>query len=341
MNLSNPVARIVCGLCLGVAVTACDSAPPPAPDAEQAPPKVAATSTPPAPVKPANRPPEIRSVQIEPESPVAGQKLRAVVDASDPDGDGLWFHYQWKVDGEPAGDGDEDLPPDGLKKGQSVEVSVVANDGTQASAPGWAQVDLLNSPPEILELGIEPSMDVVSGTPIVVHPKGSDVDGDDIDYHFAWTVNGRDRRIDRPLLDTRKLVRGDVVHVRVVASDGRDDGREVESPAIVITNSPPHIVSRPPTTLANGVFRYRVVAEDPDGDSLFEFQLEQAPEGMRIEPQTGEITWTPGPDQAGVHPVTVLCEDGQAGVGRHEFEVRVSAPAGAPETPAAPAAPTP
>ncbi len=78
-----------------------------------------------------------------------------------------------------------------------------------------------------------------------------------------------------------------------------------------------------------------MAVEDPDGDSLFDFRLEEAPDGMRIEPISGEVTWTPAPNQAGVHPVTVVAEDRHKGVGRHVFEVRVSA-AGSP-----PAAPTP
>jgi hypothetical protein len=96
---------------------------------------------------------------------------------------------------------------------------------------------------------------------------------------------------------------------------------------MVVVNTPPRFVSTPPATLSGGVFRYPAVAEDPDGDAQLEFRLEEAPEGMAIDRFSGLITWTPRPEQTGLHTVSVVAEDLHEGTGRQEFEVRVSSPA--------------
>ena len=61
------------------------------------------------------------------------------------------------------------------------------------------------------------------------------------------------------------------------------------------------------------LFSYKVVAEDPDGDTL-EFSLDAAPEGMTIDSATGTISWEAGEDQR---------------KGAYEFDVIASDPEGA------------
>ncbi len=72
-------------------------------------------------------------------------------------------------------------------------------------------------------------------------------------------------------------------------------------------------------------YSYPVVAQDPDGDSLT-YSLTQAPAGMTIDPISGEITWNPGPDQVGDHPVTVSASDGRGGVDTQSFTLAVYLP---------------
>jgi hypothetical protein len=82
-------------------------------------------------------------------------------------------------------------------------------------------------------------------------------------------------------------------------------------------------VSRPGPSRAGQAFTYRVVAEDPDGDTPLRFLLEGAPDGMKIGGHDGEVRWQPRPDQAGVHEVRVVVDDMKGGRVAHVFEVSV------------------
>jgi hypothetical protein len=44
---------------------------------------------------------------------------------------------------------------------------------------------------------------------------------------------------------------------------------------------------------------------------------------MEIDVVSGELTWTPTPDQAGSHPVTIEVGDRKGGVATQSFDVRV------------------
>ncbi len=78
----------------------------------------------------------------------------------------------------------------------------------------------------------------------------------------------------------------------------------------------------------DGVFRYKVAAEDRDGDAQLQFRLKDAPAGMSIHPIRGDVTWSPAPDQAGTHTISVIVDDLHGGRSSQTFEVTVSAPAG-------------
>lgn len=67
-------------------------------------------------------------------------------------------------------------------------------------------------------------------------------------------------------------------------------------------------------------YSYDVDAVDRDGDPVT-FRLQTGPEGMTVDPATGAISWAPTPDQLGTHHVTVLADDGRAGVSGQSFDV--------------------
>ena len=74
-------------------------------------------------------------------------------------------------------------------------------------------------------------------------------------------------------------------------------------------NSPPRIVSLPPTQASfEQGFTYTVRAADPDGGPLT-YALLQAPSGMAIDPASGTITWIPGAGQADARAVVVQVRD--------------------------------
>ena len=84
---------------------------------------------------------------------------------------------------------------------------------------------------------------------------------------------------------------------------------------------------------ADGSFRYKIVAEDPDGDRL-RYGASQLPEGMTVSADSGEVSWMPREDQAGVHPVVLFADDPAGARATQRFELTIGGPA---ETAAAPA----
>lgn len=289
----------------------------------------ATTETPSAVPEAGNATPVIGRVRFEPERPVTGDSVRAVVEASDPDGDPVWFHYVWELGGAPVDNESRELVLAGASKGDRLEVTVVANDGKGESGPTHAMTQVRNAPPRLERISIEPPGEIIAGMPIVVRPDGRDVDGDAVTFRYEWTVGGRPVPERGPSLSTEDLQRGDVVQVTVVATDGEDESEALVSPRLPIVNAAPRIVSRPSEASNDGVFRYQVSAEDPDGDMNLQFRLENAPEGMSIDALTGAVTWTPAPEQTGTFDVAVIVDDLQGGRVRHTFQVTVDPPGGA------------
>ena len=106
-----------------------------------------------------------------------------------------------------------------------------------------------------------------------------------------------------------------------------DDGRGGIAPQDVTVyvvsttgNNSPIITSDPESFSATvGVtYRYQATAIDPDNDSLL-WQLENAPSGMIIDRNTGEIIWTPTVDQIGNQEVEIIVVDTQGGFARQGF----------------------
>jgi len=76
-----------------------------------------------------------------------------------------------------------------------------------------------------------------------------------------------------------------------------------------VPNRPPVITSSPSLNGTVGVlYGYNVTAEDPNLDSI-NYSLVKKPDGMQIDPSTGQIAWIPY--AAGSFFVTVMASDGK------------------------------
>jgi len=90
-------------------------------------------------VRSENAAPRIEDVYFEPSEPRAGDKLRAVVEASDDDGDRLAFTFSWTVNGVRLAQQNATLELSQTRKGELVSVTVVASDGRASSEGGREQ----------------------------------------------------------------------------------------------------------------------------------------------------------------------------------------------------------
>lgn len=280
-----------------------------------------------------NEAPEIRRVAISPDSPVPGATLRAVVDAHDPEGDALRYEHRWLRNGREVASGRSPSAEFEFQKGDRIELEVVVSDGREESEVGRAWANVGNRPPTLKGVAITPSGDVRAGDLLAADPLADDPDGDRVEFQVRWRVDGEVRG-EGTSFSTEGLTRGDRVVAEVVASDGSLETRPVQSGAVTLGNTPPKITALPGRRVDEGSFVYDFEAEDPDGDRNLRYWLEAGPEGMSLDPISGQLRWSPRAGQVGTHAVEVGVKDSYGDGTTFVFEVTVNAEEPAP-TPAA------
>jgi RHS repeat-associated protein len=84
-------------------------------------------------------------------------------------------------------------------------------------------------------------------------------------------------------------------------------------------NEPPQITSLPPTEVdLDREYRYDVIATDPNNDAIA-FELAEAPAGMTIDKDNGQIRWLPSATDSGLHTVDIRVFDTRAGQSNQRF----------------------
>lgn len=93
---------------------------------------------------------------------------------------------------------------------------------------------------------------------------------------------------------------------------------------VAATNDAPSITSSPPTDAGDReLYRYEIVASDPDPADSFNYEV-SGPAGMSVD-SAGAVTWTPGgSDIGGSFPVTVTVRDGAGAPAVQSFVVTVA-----------------
>jgi hypothetical protein len=269
-----------------------------------------------------NRPPVIAAVALSPNPIALNAPVATFVDADDPENDPLTFRHRWFVNGRLLADQTGPLlPANVLKKGDVVMVEVTPLDGKTEGRPVQSvAVPVGNTPPEVAGVLLEPA-EIHVGDTVRVQLQAKDVDDDDIHYTVKWWRNNKLILEGAHLvLETSGFSRGDRIVAQVTPLDGAGAGKTVSSQMATIVNSPPQILSNPPTALDRGRYLYAVAAHDADGDPL-QFSLESSLAGMTIEPTTGQIEWAVSPGISGSHRVKVVVEDGQKGQAFQEFDL--------------------
>lgn len=169
-----------------------------------------------------------------------------------------------------------------------------------------ATTSVYNSPPEVTAVPVRDPR-IYRGVDIEAMPQARDADGDEIEFHYVWSLNGETLPwADGPLLAGDQFRKGDIVKLEVVPFDGEDEGAPFACPEFEVLNAPPVFVSQPPESFQATEYRYQAIAEDPDEEELV-YELTKGPVGMAVDPDGGLISW----------PVPRNLDD--------EFEVRVEA----------------
>lgn len=270
-----------------------------------------------------NEAPVIERLRFDPGEPTAGDAVRALADIRDGDGDALDVAFVWRLNGERLPANTDRIVLSEAKKGDILEVTVTAGDGRSVSKPASVSFTLRNRAPRIEKLTWVPDDDTAPGGKLALAVVVHDPDGDDVKVRFAWRLNGRILTDSGPELTSRRLRRGDRVRASVVPSDAEDEGESVAAREITISNATPAIVSEPTGPDADGVFRYQVAAEDPDGDRFLRFALGQGPEGMTVDERSGLVVWKPRQEQQGSHAIEIRVQDGLGGTGTQRFDLVV------------------
>lgn len=243
----------------------------------------------------------VLSVHIVSESSLRESRLKLSVTGFRPE-DG---EIEWLVDGAPVpGAVDVSFPADARQKGESVQARVTVGGTVLFSNV----VTLSNRPPEILSARLVPEV-VRPGDSLGVDASGSDPDGDEVTFEYAWKKNGVPAGTGSRLGGTLK--RNDRFSVTITPFDGTARGRSVTLEREV-RNYPPSIDGVADARLVEQMYTCKVQAKDGDGDPLT-YELRESPPGMTIDPATGAIRWKVPLDTRGKVPVTVSVSDGKGG----------------------------
>ena len=257
-----------------------------------------------------NLPPAITSISISPDRPNQESELSLFVQSQDPDGDSVTFRYQWiKNEEEIPGENGDTLKNVNFKKRDFIQVKVVPSDGkADGDAFLSGPVKIFNMPPVVEEARIEPKL-AYANSELKAVVKGSDPDGDPIHYLYQWEKNGISISEEATgIFNSKRFRRGDSIAVTVIPNDGETSGKPKKSDPITIANSPPIIVSSPPTKLDGNIYIYQVKANDPDDDPVV-FTLKTAPKGMTINEETGLIQWEVLREYQGSHLIEIEVSD--------------------------------
>jgi hypothetical protein len=273
-----------------------------------------------------NSPPVITSVNILPERPDRESELSVIIQSNDPNGDSVTYRYQWIKDDESiAGENKNTYKPGNLKKGDIIQIRIIPSDGKEEGKPFLsAPVKILNAPPVIEDVWIEPKMPTAKEN-LRAFEKSVDADGDPIYFTYQWEKNGvvlLDER--KEILEQGRLKKGDTITVTMVPDDREIIGVPKKSAPVTILNSAPIIDSSPPVSIDGTKYIYQVKASDPDNDPIT-FSLKSGPKGMKIDQKTGLIQWDIQKEDKGTHSIEIEVRDseGAASFQRYTLVVEV------------------
>jgi len=271
-----------------------------------------------------NSPPVITSINLLPDKPNKESELDLVIRSQDPDGNPVTYRYQWiRNDEEIVGENKGTLKSGNFRKGDILRAKVTPSNGKVDGRPFLSDpVKILNSPPMIEEVRIEPKM-AFSRDNLRVYVKSFDADGDFVYYTYQWEKNGVVLNEEKAeVLERTQFKKGDSIRVTVTPDDRETPGSPKKSERVMISNSPPIIISSPPTSTEGAIYLYKVKASDSDNDPIV-FNLKSAPKGMEMDQNTGFIRWEIRPEDRGSHLIVIETSDNEGAKSAQQYTLTV------------------
>ncbi len=162
-----------------------------------------------APVKILNSPPVIQEVWIEPKVAYATDRLKVNVKNSDPDGDFIYYTYQWERNGVVLNEESGKVLEQGrFKKGDSITVTVTPDDRENVGKPKKSDpIIILNSPP----IFVSSPPTSAEGTKYAYQVKTNDPDQDPVSFTLKANPKGMEINKNTGLIqwEIRKEDKGD------------------------------------------------------------------------------------------------------------------------------------
>jgi hypothetical protein len=125
-------------------------------------------------------PPRITSVDISPQYPVAGDKIKATVGAYDDGGERVNLTYQWTKNNIPLSETSDTLTvAKDFNRGDKITLKIIPDNGKLTGTPVTMLLTIANAPPQIL-----PSQETFNfdGNVYSYQVKAIDPDGDTLTY---------------------------------------------------------------------------------------------------------------------------------------------------------------
>ncbi|MEG4506100.1 putative Ig domain-containing protein [Microcoleus sp. F6_B4] len=197
---------------------------------------------------------------------------------------------------------------------------------------GNTNAALSNVPPSFLT---QPPKDAMVGQKLRYRAVAADPNGDVLSYELTVKPDGM--VVDAKTGLVSWLPTSDQMGVQNAVLRVTDGNGGVDLQSFSLNISPPNalpvFLTGPgfglplnPTAVVGQAWKYQPRASDADNDSLA-FGLVGAPEGVKVDPATGLVSWTPKTEQVGNHSITVTTSDGRGQPIAQTFNIEVSASA--------------
>ncbi len=267
--------------------------------------------------------PQLKSVTIAPEEPTASDTLNLIVETKGNEKD-LTLRYQWFVNGKPLpGEVQSDLRSGSYVRGDLVTCKVQPSSGVFDGATMESEaVEIVNTPPTLSAIGTQPERPGRnSGIDLVF--EADDFDGDPLEIQVRWFLQRKEiPEANDTHLEGEALTKNLYLWAKIEVNDNSGGIVKGETKKIVISNSPPQILSSPPELSSpTSVYIYQVEAEDADGDPLT--YSVTGPSGINIS-SSGKLTWKPSLKDKGFNKIRVTVKDDEGASAYQEFEMNLS-----------------